>query len=78
MSKTYKQKIEANIWKYAVHLVTSKRIYYTITGVYLLQIEGATAFTVGAVMAAGSITSFLFELPSGYISDKLGHRNALI
>ncbi|NQV11948.1 MFS transporter [Candidatus Uhrbacteria bacterium] len=78
MPKTYKQKIEANIWKYAVHLVTSKRIYYTITGVYLLQLEGATAQTVGLVMAVGSIASFLFELPSGYISDKIGHRNALI
>ncbi len=78
MSKTYKQKLEANIWKYGLHLVTKKRAFAVILGVYFLTLPDTTPQTLGMVLTVGSAASFLLELPSGYISDKLGHKNALV
>lgn len=78
MSKTYKQKLEANIWKYGLHLVTQKRTYATIIGVYFLTLPDTNAQILGMVMTAGNLAGFFFEIPSGYISDKIGHKNALV
>lgn len=78
MSKTYKQKLEANIWKYGLHLVTQKRTYATFIGVYFLTLPNTTAQLLGFTYTVGNLASFLFEIPSGYLSDKLGHKNALV
>jgi len=73
-----KKKLEANIWKYAVNLVTKKRIYMSVFSVYLLTIPDSTAQTLGAVLLIGDLFGFVFELPSGYAADKLGHKRALV
>jgi MFS family permease len=49
-----------------------------IIGAYYLTIPGVTTQTIGALLLLGNVVSFLLEIPSGYISDKIGHRQALI
>lgn len=73
-----KRKLESNLWKYAVHLITNKRTFMSILGVYLLTVPGTTPKTIGFMILIGSLAGFLFEIPSGYISDKIGHKNALV
>lgn len=53
-------------------------MYYSIVGVYLLTVPGAEAKTIGLMLLVGNIAGFVFELPSGYFSDWVGHRKALI
>lgn len=80
MNYTNKQlaKIESNIWKYTVHLVTNKRVFAAILSLYYLTIPNVEIQNVGWIMFCGSLASFLFELPSGYLSDKIGHKNTMI
>jgi len=71
-------KLSGNIWKLGVHYVTNKRLYQPILGISLLTVPGTTAATLGTMLLAGSMAALLFELPSGYISDKMGHKQAIV
>ncbi len=75
-----KQKIglEANVWKYGLYLVTNKRIFAAILGAFYLTIPDVTPKILGVIMIAGSLSAFIFEIPSGYLSDKMGHKEALV
>ena len=46
--------------------------------IFLLTIPNATAQTIGVISAIGQVCGFLFEIPSGYLSDKIGHKNAIV
>ncbi|MEZ4194840.1 MAG: MFS transporter [Candidatus Paceibacterota bacterium] len=73
-----KSRLEGNIWKYTILLVTNKRIFAAILGAYYLTIPDVTAWWIGMLLLIGTVAGFIFEIPSGYISDKLGHKEALI
>lgn len=70
--------LESNIWKYTVLLVTNKRVFTAILGVFYLTIPGVTPFWIGIFLLVGNVTSFIFDIPSSYIADKIGHKDALI
>jgi len=70
--------LQSNIWKHAIFLITNKRSFTAILGAYYLTIQGVTPQSIGIILLAGSLSGFLFEIPSGYISDKIGHKQALI
>lgn len=70
--------LAGNIWKYGVLSITNKRTYLTFFSIYLLTMPNTTAQTVGLVGFVSQIFGFLLEVPSGYISDKIGHKNALV
>ncbi|MFZ2167931.1 MAG: MFS transporter [Minisyncoccia bacterium] len=70
--------LESNIWKYTVLLVTNKRVFAAIIGVYYLTIPGVTPFWIGIFLLAGNGASFVFDIPSSYIADKIGHKDALV
>lgn len=72
------KKLKSNVWKYALFLITNKRIVVAILGAYYLTIPGVTAQGIGVILLAGSVAGFLFEIPSGYVSDKVGHKQALV
>jgi len=72
------EKLQSNIWKMAVYYITNKRTYLTFLTIFLLTMPNATAKTIGLILAVGQFVGFLVEIPSGYISDRIGHRNALI
>ena len=70
--------LAGNVWKYGLLSITNKRTYLTFFSIYLLTMPNTTAQTVGLVGFVSQIFGFLLEVPSGYISDKIGHKNALI
>ncbi len=78
MSKSIQHNLASNIWKYAIFLIVNKRIFAAILGAYYVSVPGVGAKQVGVILLASSIAGFLLEIPSGYLSDKLGHKNALV
>lgn len=70
--------LESNIWKYTVLLVTNKRVYVAILGAYYLSVPGVNTWWIGILLLAGNAASVLFDIPSSFIADKVGHKEALI
>lgn len=77
-AKRVSPKLSSNIWKHGIHLITNKRLYMSVLGVYLLTVPNATAQTIGLMNLVGSIAGFIFEVPSGYLADKFGHKRAMV
>ncbi|HAG53604.1 MAG TPA: hypothetical protein DCL21_07450, partial [Alphaproteobacteria bacterium] len=73
-----KKKIAQNIWKFAALSVVDKRVYGAILSVYYLTIANVEAFHIGWILLFGCIASFFFEIPSGYLSDKIGHKKTIV
>jgi len=72
------KRLQSNIWKYALLLIANKRIFIAILGAYYLTIPDVTPQVIGIILLAGSLSGFIFEIPSGYMSDKIGHKQALV
>lgn len=70
--------LQNNIWKYALLLIANKRIFIAVLGAYYLTIPDVTPKIIGTILLAGSLSGFLFEIPSGYISDKIGHKLTIV
>jgi len=70
--------ISQNIWKFAALSVVDKRVYGAILSVYYLTIAKVEDFHIGWILLFGCIASFLFEIPSGYLSDKIGHKKTIV
>lgn len=70
--------LQNNLWKYTLLLIANKRVFVAILGAYYLTIPEVTPQTIGIILLAGSMSGFIFEIPSGYVSDKIGHKYALI
>jgi len=70
--------LQSNIWKYTVLLVANKRVFAAIIGAYYLTIPGVTPFWIGIFLLAGNGASFIFDVPSSYLADKIGHKEALV
>jgi len=49
-----------------------------ILSIYFLTLPNATAQQIGLYMGVGWAVGFLLEIPSGYFSDKFGHKKTLI
>ncbi len=70
--------LEGNFLKYTLALVANKRIFVAILGAYYLTVPGVTPWWIGVILLTSSLSAFLIEIPSGYISDKIGHKKALV
>lgn len=71
-------KLKSNIWKYALLLIANKRVFVAILGAYYLTIPDVTPKVIGTILLAGSVSGFIFEIPSGFVADKIGHKQALV
>lgn len=78
MNTPYEVALQKNIWKYTIAAVANKRIFVAIIGAYYLTVQDVTLQTIGLITLFSSLSSFLFEIPSGYVSDKIGHKQALV
>lgn len=67
----------SNIWKYYFIRIFIKRMIVPVLLVYMLS-RGLTAAEVGVIFFIGTVVSFIFEIPSGYLADKLGHKSTII
>lgn len=70
--------LSSNIWKYTLLLIENKRIFTAILGVYYLTIPGVTPFWIGVFLLVGNGASLVFDIPSSYIADRIGHKKAIV
>lgn len=71
-----KKLLQANIWKYYVSRIFSKRIVWPILTIFLIR-NSLTTTEIGIVFAVGTILGLILEVPSGAIADKIGRKNSL-
>lgn len=69
--------LQSNIWKFYTLRIFLRSLVFPILVVYFLR-SGLSATEVGLVFAIGVYVAFFLELPSGFISDKVGHKQAII
>ena len=72
------QNLESNINKMFWYLLTQRRNFIPLLSIYFLTLPNTTANQIGIFMWLWSLAWFLFEIPSWYLSDILGHKKALI
>jgi|GEM_PF-2540870 len=68
--------LKSNIWKFYSLRIFLRSLVFPILVIYFLR-SGLSATEVGLVFAIGVYVAFFLELPSGYISDKIGHKQAI-
>jgi MFS family permease len=73
-----RKELKANIWKYFLIILTNRRNFMPIVSIYFLTLPNTTAQQIGLFTGIGWLLGFLLEIPSGYVSDKIGHKKALI
>lgn len=73
-----RKELESNLWKYFLLMLTNRRNYIPILSIYFLTLPNVTAQQIGLYTGIGWIAGFFLEIPSGYFSDKFGHKQALI
>src|SRR3989344_1829484 len=69
--------LTSNIWKFYFLRIFLRSMVFPILLVYFLR-SGLSATEIGLVFSIGIFASFLLELPSGYFSDRVGHKRAII
>jgi len=68
--------MKSNIWKFYTLRIFLRSLVFPILIIYFLR-SGLSATEVGLVFAIGVYAGFLLELPSGYVSDRVGHKTAI-
>ena len=71
-------KIQSNVWKYTVLMITNQRVFGAILGSYYLTIPNVDAQHIGIIFLFSGLAGFILEMPSGYIADKVGHKKTLV
>ena len=64
--------------KFIFYLLSQRRNFIPILSIYYLTLPDTTANQIGVFTALGYLFSFILEIPSGYISDRVGHRKTLL
>ena len=64
--------------KFFLYLLSQRRNFIPILSIYYLMLPDTTANQIGVFTALWYFTSFILEIPSGYLSDRIGHRKTLI
>lgn len=58
--------------------ITHGSYYHALLGVIFLSFPGNQIKEIGFYTGAAYLASLILELPTGYISDRFGHKNSLI
>ena len=72
------RKLESNIWKFFIFELTQRRNFISLLAILFLMIPDTKVFQIGLYTGIAAIFSFFLEVPSGYFSDKFGHKRTLI
>lgn len=76
--KFFSNSLEGNISKIFLFNLSQRRHFITLLSLYFLILDNTTAQQIGLYTAIANLLSFFLEVPSGYLSDRLGHKNTLI
>ncbi|OHB22452.1 MAG: hypothetical protein A2939_02730 [Parcubacteria group bacterium RIFCSPLOWO2_01_FULL_48_18] len=78
MPQNYQQGLKNNIFAYYFFRIFNKRAYLPLIPVYAVSVAGLSLAEFGLVAAIASAVSLTLEIPSGYLSDRMGHKKALM
>ena len=70
--------MKSNIWKYYLFNFLTEFTIFLPFIVYYFQELGFSLGQIAILQGVAAITVFIFEIPSGYIADKIGRKNSLI
>ena len=73
----YKKGLERNLWLYALIRIFRKRAYIAVIIIYAVTYANITVEQFGVIAAISAFFVMVLEIPSGYISDKIGHKKAI-
>lgn len=76
--KIFSNSLESNFAKFAALLVVDKRVYGAILSLFYLSMPNVETQHIGIILLLGCLAGFVFEIPSGYVADKIGHKNTII
>ena len=71
-------KYKSNFAKLLLLLVSFSQYNTVVLPLYFLTISGATVSQIGIYVSIGFLVEALFQIPSGFLSDKFGHKRFLI
>lgn len=74
----YKKGLERNLWLYAIFRTFHKRTFLAVLVIYAVSVANVSVEMIGVVTAITAVVTMILEVPSGYISDKIGHKRALV
>lgn len=69
--------LRANVWKYYALNAVKRPLFTPILLLFLIG-RGLDTFQVGILLSLGTIAGMVFEIPSGVLSDRLGHKAAIV
>ncbi|MCH2188402.1 hypothetical protein MK079_01070 [Candidatus Gracilibacteria bacterium] len=71
-------KIDPDFIKYFIYKLSFRRNFIALLSIYFLTLPDTTANQIGIFSGISYLLSFFLEIPSGYLSDKIGHKKILI
>ncbi len=74
----YLKKLEENIYKNYILQIVHKRAYLPLIAIYAVNVANVSLYQLGIVASITAVVSLILEVPSGYIADRIGHKNALV
>ncbi len=74
----YKKGLERNLRLYYIRGIFERRPYLPIITIYATMVSGVTLVQIGIIASITALVSLIVEVPSGYLSDKFGHKRALM
>ncbi len=78
MNINHTKRLERNLWLYAIIRLFAKRTYLPLIVIYAVVHSGVAAEQLGIIAAITAFVTLALEIPSGYISDHIGHKKAVI
>jgi len=68
----------SNIWKYYAFKFLDEFTVFLPFIIFYFQVLGFSLGKIAILMSISAITTFIFEIPSGYVADRIGRKNSLI
>ncbi len=75
---TWSAGLEGNIIKYNLYKIFTKRVFLPLIAIFLTEIGDVTLAQLGIIASVTAFAQLILEIPSGYISDKWGHKSAMV
>lgn len=74
----FSNKLEANITKNNFYRIFTKRAFFPVITIFLLEQSTITLPQIALIASASSVFQLFLELPTGIIADKIGHKKSVV
>lgn len=74
----YRKGLQRNLFLNTIVRTFQKRVYLAVIIIFATSYAGVSVEQFGFISAVTALFSLMMEIPSGYLSDKMGHKKALL